>query len=920
MVFKLEISRDNTNYYTLDLFPNQNLEYSLDFYDSIDIDKIKIPFFSDIKIPLTTNNKLSSRFNYDPLTDTQDGFPKENFFYRITIFASTNIIISGILNVNSIEYLSNEPYLDVTLTDFVRKYISDLKDTSLADIYDAHNDTAWVNGNYNPTSPKQMSDFFDPTASGGERGTLGANPSSDRPIIFPYIDFCNDTEKFGYGARQFTEYSVGMDRAGIVPTFNVKEFLVALGDWFTYNGFETRIDSSLFGINLTENDANFEAEKLHMLLPCKLEAEQGTNTRNFTLNQAPYWSGQNEDLSIDSDLSGNEKSFTTDYFLGSPTFGNNGAFTTEGEDPDYVPVTTQGQYGLNVTNSPQPEEATQNELGNERGYFAPHMSFNADIDWSANQNFATLQTLKYEIPVLQQDKFVTELLPNGTNTTMTFGVFIGIYQDGVLIKKIRLVDSNGDDITLNATDASAELGESNKTINPNQAGFVRDYETKKISVLGIDTKFPLVADESSVGEISDTLVWDMSSIPLYLPDNQTIEIYGESRYGINYFVEAIDGNLDAKFGTNGINSNTTAQYAYFHYQTESSATAFNINDIRKAITRANDHENLNIKFTANSNFNPYFTTDTYNIKNSLENTCSITPVEIFTSICKRFGCGVFYSYDNINQINVLRIDPLHIVRGSSVNINSLVDDLKSVKLTIDGNNYKNLIIKNKDYDLYYDDLDNDGFTIGSTTQEINPQGFSDLELSFNSSIYFKSVCGEEVVFPDNVNLRLNVVTERELGITKNLFTKHQDIGVRFAYVDKPIYRSMLKVPQTQNKDAALRPNLQTTTQRIYRDWTIHTFNGRLRTKNIQNFDLRAEDDNGTTDYYDLIEANEKIKLSNNPSIEFDMVVETTELKDVNYFLNTFSCSKINASNILVKSVEGDVYESFGYLTIKGLLQ
>ena len=82
MVFKLEISRDNTNYYTLDLFPNQNLEYSLDFYDSIDIDKIKMPFFSDIKIPLTTNNKLSSRFNYDPLTDTQDGFPKENFFYR----------------------------------------------------------------------------------------------------------------------------------------------------------------------------------------------------------------------------------------------------------------------------------------------------------------------------------------------------------------------------------------------------------------------------------------------------------------------------------------------------------------------------------------------------------------------------------------------------------------------------------------------------------------------------------------------------------------------------------------------------------------------------------------------------------------------------------------------------------------------
>ena len=916
MDFKLEISRDNSTYYSLDLFPNQELEYSLDFYDSVDIDKVKIPFFSDMKIPLTTNNKSSNRFDYDPLTDTQDEFPKEDFFYKITIFASTNITMSGVLNVNSIEYLSDEPYLNVTLTDFVRKYISDLKETNLADVYDAHNDTDWVSGNYNPTSPKTMGDFFDPTAEGGERGTIGTNPSSDRPIIFPYIDFCNDTEKFGYGARQFTEFGAGMDRAGIVPTFNLKEFLVALGDWFTYNGFETRIDSALFGLNITEHDADFEAEKLHILLPCKLEAERGTNTRNFTLNQAPYWSGQNEDLSIVNDLDGNEKDFTTDYFLGSPTFGNEGSHTTVGEDPDHIPVTTQGTFGLSVTNSPQPEEATETELGNERGYFAPHMSFDADIDWRITQDFATLETLKYEIPVLQQDKFVTELLPNGTNTTMTFGIFIGVYQDGVLFKKIRLVDSSGDNITLNATDASVELGQSNKTINPNQAGFVFDYKTKEVGFP--KASYPLVADESSIGELSDTLVWDMSSIPLYLPENQTIEIYGESRYGINYFVEAIDGTLDAKFGTNAIS--VSATIPYFHYQTESSATAFNINDIRKAITRADDHDNLNIKFTANANFNPYFTSDTYNIKNSLQNTCSTTPLEILTSICRRFGCGIFYSFDDSNNINVLRIDPLHIVRGSSVNINSTVDDLKSVKVFLGGENYKNLIIKNKDYNLYYDDLDDDGVTIGSTTQEINPQGVSDFELSLDSSIYFKSVCGEEVEFPDNANLRLNIITAKELGVTRNLFTKHQDIGVRFAYVDKPIYRAMLKIPQTQNKDSALRPNLKTTTQRIYRDWTIHTFNGRLRTKNIQNFDLRAEDDNGTTDYYDLIEANEKIKLANNPSIEFDMVVATTELKDINYFLNTFSCSKINASNILVKSVEGDVYESFGYLTIRGILQ
>jgi hypothetical protein len=59
MDFKLEISRDNAtnSYEPVDLFPNQQLEYNVDFYDKIEIDKVRLPFSTDLRIPLTTLNK-----------------------------------------------------------------------------------------------------------------------------------------------------------------------------------------------------------------------------------------------------------------------------------------------------------------------------------------------------------------------------------------------------------------------------------------------------------------------------------------------------------------------------------------------------------------------------------------------------------------------------------------------------------------------------------------------------------------------------------------------------------------------------------------------------------------------------------------------------------------------------------------------
>ena len=909
MVFKLEISRDNSTYFEIDLFPDPQLEYNVDFYDSLDVNKIRLPFSSEMKLPMTDLNMGQSRFNYNPNTDTQDLFPKDNFFFQITILGSSNVTIEGILTVNSFEYISDEPYISVNFNDYVSKYISDLKDTTIAEVYDA--DTTSY-GDYYRADHTFLSFLVI-----NEIGTIGVNPT-DKPIIFPYIDFCNDVKgKFGYAERQFTEYGVGMDRAGIVPVFSVKNFLTTLGYWLTSQGFNTRVDSKLFALNYAEAIPEFEAEKLQMLIPSKLEAKKETNTRDFFLKQAPFWTGTNQSLVSNVDENEADKLFITNYFWNMETFGNFGPFEENPENPDNpLPLTTQTDFGLDVTNAAYPTQDAN--FGSERGYFSPHMSYSADILYRSGNAFANVPVINYEIPVLGEDGLVYQLLPQSPESTMTFGVFIGVYENGEMVKKIRLQNSNGDDVVLSIDDSTAVPGFSNKT---NHTGSATHHYFKNSNYsFNVNLGFYrfsfsnyVIFDANTVGtDVRDMLQWNLDDlgIDLYLP-TETIDISGESRYGINYFIEPIEGDIRATVST------ATALHGTHYDVTTIAPVVYGTGDIRKAITRADNYGQLNIKFLANANFNPYFSDDLYNIKDSLENTVTLTPYEVLVAICKRFNCGIYYEKSGTQ--NILRIDPLHLVRTGSQSINNLVDDLNSVKVYLGGDKVKNLTINNKGYNLFYDDENDIGKTIGSTTQEINDDGVSDLVIDLKSSIYYNSVSGDFLFNSDNENLVSGVISSSEISFTTNLFTKHQEIGLRFAYVDKPLYQTDIKIPFVVNSKS--RPGIKTTTQRIYKNLYTMVMNGRLFHYNTQGWNLMAEDEAGNiTDYYTFYSNNEKIRYSNSPTIEFDMVLPTSELSSLDFFFKTLSSTRINQSDILVKSAEGEVFEDYAYLTIKGLLQ
>ena len=489
---------------------------------------------------------------------------------------------------------------------------------------------------------------------------------------------------------------------------------------------------------------------------------------------------------------------------------------------------------------------------------------------------------------------------------MRFKVYVGVYEDGFMAKKIALQDAQGDDIILDMSNVYAtQQGNSNKGSNSDPYDYFMCEEGHEGEGAILD-----------VGAIWQDVLW-FEDFTAYFPQDQEIFVNGGSRYGVNYFIEPLDGELDVRYAR-----------AFEHGGSHHTATAyaqdmFSIGELRKLVTRIDNYGSLNVKFNSNADTLLYKLTDEFIISESINKTCPLNVSQILTALLKRFDCGLFYEYDATTSEHVLRIDPLSIVRTGSQDINNLIDDLKSVKISNGGDKVKSLEINNKGYNLYFDDLNNDGITIGSTTQEINTEGIVEIKIDLDSSIYNRSVCGPDASDMDsNQNFQNGAFSEKELGFTPNIFTKNKDIGLRFAYLDKPLVDTNLKIPFIKLKGNDQSGQMITEIERIYIDLGQHTFNGRVFPVNTAGWNLMFEDESGavTDTYTNIFAASEKILQSENPRIEFDMVVPTSNLASLDFFLQTLTCTRITPGGILVKSASGEVYDDYAYITIEGILQ
>lgn len=904
MNFKLELSINNTLFSSLDLFENQSLNYDAEFYDDKKVTDIKIPFYTDIKIPLNSVNKQF--FGYDPLSDDISSFPSGEYFYKILIENQSLTELRGIAKVRSIEYNSDEPYIDLEMKDFLSKFVSEISNIGVADII--------TDSYYSLT--KTISDLYLTTSNGGYAGTVGSQPDPSRIVNFPHIDFCNDIQRLGYEERQFTEYGAGYDRSGIVPTISVPKYLEEIGNFLSLNTSNVTVKSKLFGINETDAIPDFQPSKLQVIIPSKLLCKYSTNTREFTLNQHTSWSGTNQDLTDYKDLDGNDKIVMTNFYGDEETYGN---YNT-------VADTSYQKYGIkNQSNLIEDYFKQSNSVlsftGKDLGWFCPHMSFKSKLYYKYHPTltrFRPTGTIKLDIPVIEEDKMVYRVNPSSSSAS--FNIFIGLYEDGLLKKKVPLNDSNGDKIVLLASNATAVAGESEKYTQT-----YGHFRRKALDTVNGNGNYEAGAYFNNTlhpsSNRADALQW--ASVDAYLPsdDELLLEVYGESIYAINYFLEPISGDLNITYADD---FETGAGTFGTVWLADSMATSsFDFSSLRKTITHISGSPYFDITIKAIEDFNPYFPDDEYIVKESLNNSSSISPLDLLKVICKRFGCGIFYEYDN--AVHVLRIDPLHLLRtqGSALDI----DDLKSISILRPSDIIKNLVIKNKSYDSYYDELPND-LVRGDTTQPINNDGISDLEINLESNVYYKSVAGDENYTEYNQNLKLGLVSKNEYGKTDNVFALNEKIGVRFAYILPPNYSSLIKVPYSI--DISVRPGLQTTTQRIYKDLYSfpsmtsqprHTFNGRLSNINPAGFDLLAENNlNNTTDYYDLISSTEQVMSKGSSSIELSCVISTSVLPDIISVLNKKTLSYANNQNILIKSMTGQVFQDYAYLDIKGLIE
>ena len=922
MDFTLEISRDNSanSYYPVDLFPDQRLEYDLDFYDSFDIDKVKIPFYTNLRIPLTDVNKDQSRFDFAPFTSLSADFPNDDFFFRINIYGQSRTSIEGMLNVVSFEYNSSEPYIEVELKDYISMFLSKVKEFTLGSIYgiDSFYSTRML-----------FSDFLKTTANDGFAGTINQNPDYSKPISFPYIDFCNDVQgKFGYAARQFLEYGPSLNRTGIMPVFSVPKFLEYIGKNLNaqFTDFDVRVDSKLFGMGTYGGNPilpQFQPEKLHMVVPSQLLAKQDINTRNFFIRQSPAWAGTNQSLTSSENLLGDPNLITTNWFGAMETAGNYG---TDGEGN---PLYGTQEWGAEKRMGFYPYDFTNGfDEDGIRGFFCPKVSFNAALSLHSGSPSATIEGLKYEIPIIQEDKMVKDIRLQSPNSTMTFRLNIGIYEDGLIKKQIPMLNAQGDELIIDLSTATVSQGYSNK--NDYTATF--DY---------FSTQTGIVLQNYAGTILSQAITWNdvinFEPIEAFFPQDEEMFINGGSEYSINYFLEPLEGQLDIEYADNYAYQPSNPPFPAHWVYASTAQAAFEVYDIKKAITRIGEpngsgvYGQLNIRFTSNQDTFLYKTDDEFIISESIDKTCPLSVQEILLAILKRFDCGMFYEFDSSASQHVLRIDPLFAVREGNQNIDDLVDDLKSVIISNGGDKVKTLNINNKDYNLYFDDFNNDDVTIGSTTQNINPNGIAEIKLDLESSVYYNSVCGPEGPSYDEIT-NYNAFSQSEIGFTENIFTQNKDVGLRFAFLDKPLYSTNLMVPYATLKGFQSTDAMRTESQIIYSNFYApslttniggkHVFNGRLFSHNTAGWSLLFEDEDGnTTDSYDEIFAvSEKILQSENPKITFDMVVPTSELASLNFFLQTLSCNRITSNRILVKSASGDVFDNYAYLTIEGILQ
>ena len=722
---------------SIDLFPEQEISISLDYYDNEDPSRIKIPFSFEEKFPYTSHNKSVLQYNAESVLDIGTRSKQDYIIYN-----GTAIISSGKASIVSVVVNSTEPYFNISFTDKAANFASDLRDLTFADLY---NDTF-------STTVRTLKLYLEANQDYGQRD-----------IEIPFIDVDNIKKASGYESRQFTTWGIDGKKFGLFPSIRVINFI-------------DRIFTTL-GVNYTSKfvdaTATWNADDLYMLYPSFLSTSPSDKRPTF-LFPFPYNVPINEDQELDPvDIT--VGAVTTTYSIAklenykltvAETYEPHGPTNYKPEEED-----VQHDYGYQHRTS-----SGVTDYGSENiGYVAYGSAFDAKVGWGGSAGYVTISGLKTCI-FSSEYEYENEILPTAihiddindaefTPYVYIYGGYSGI--DAVSFK-IPMVDVNGD--VLRLTPASA-VQPTNNMDDPH-------------------------IDAGGAAIVTNTFTF--ADFDAYIDTTQVYRFLGGTRYSISIGLEMSSGSLLVnQVSTKEALTPEGFIPVALNGATPVSLTQV---DIRKQRIFGYDWSLLGLKVTNSGNLPAIAPTDLFTFKDSLLNNKSYTPYDLFIEIMQRFGLSLVYDYrqgeqkfilDNMNDVR----------SNIAIDITDYIDTLKEYEINAAPEKYKDIELNNKDFGGFYDKFDNEivvGSYKGELNPDGEGSFKIDFKAGLiNPPI--DTVCGESF-FNDPLLIQNGLISVPKAGQIKNAIQEYDKIGLRFFYLRSANYETTLRYPVFRRKN------------------------------------------------------------------------------------------------------------------------
>lgn len=585
----------------IDLFPNQDITISTEYYDTQNPDSIKIPFVFEANFPYTNRNKTVLSYNH---TSSFSLLSYQSYDYEI--YDGDDLISSGKARVESVVVNSSEPYFTVAFYDKVSEFSKSLRELKFEDIY---NDSF-------STTVRTLSTYL-----GSNQGYNG------RDIEIPFVDMDNIQKSSGYESRVFSTYAGNAKRFGLMPALKITNFFERV---FTHLGYS-------YNSKFIDGTASWNATNLYMLYPTFLSSAPASKRESF-LFMHPYAVPYNQDLTglglVNESIGGIAYNFNvsdiSNYYLSvRETYEPHGPTNYDPSAEAIVSYEFGDQLRTNTG-------VTQ--YGDEQiGFVSFGSAFNASIQFQGTT--VNVFGLRYSVTASEYEyngTFYQGPIPTNVEITSlndaVFTPYIYIYESFQTSDeptyRIPMLDASGDVI---------ELTPIGVTTPTNPLDHPADGNTLLDSIL----VFP-------------TFSAKLSETEEYL-------LNGGSRYSVAFGLEMTGGSLIVDHYTT---AKSTLNLIPFGYQIAAGEELTRSN-ITKARVYGYDWSALPVVVDNAGNLPATCPNDVFSFRESIQNNTEYSVYDVFVDLMKRFGLNLVYDYtsvtpefilDNLNDVRLVTLN------------------------------------------------------------------------------------------------------------------------------------------------------------------------------------------------------------------------------------------------------------------------